>query len=258
MKNYSSGEVAKKPKVSLRTIQYYDTQHIVSPSIRSEKGRRIYTTEDIKKLQLAMLYKALGFALKDIRQIMHSSKPYQVISELLVHYHEQLSVDISKKQTQLDKIEWMQNYIKKESSLDIPDHKTLVMMLNTKKVKTKTNRHLTFYLLFLLISFPICLHFQCPQLAILLSVVGLLWLVASHASHHRYLCCHCQRLFALPWYRDLLTLHDPKKGKYTCCPHCHQRGWMQEVGYQKNKESLLECSFSFRLQFWLVILHLYV
>lgn len=239
MKTYSSGEAARHLGVSLRTVQYYDRQQIVSPSFKSEKDRRIYTEEDLKKLELAILYRELGFALKDIRNIMYSESPDTLLSEMLSSYHHHLSEDIRHKQEQLDKIELMQKKLKKEGSLAISNHQQLVMLLETKRADHRTMRLLAGYLGFLFLSFPICLSFHLPELALFLAAAGLLLLVFYHASRYRYLCPHCQRLFELPWYRDLFSLHDPKKGKYTRCPHCHQRGWMEEFGKVKlYKDSL--------------------
>ena len=37
------GEVAKKIGVTVRTLQYYDKEGLLSPSAESEGGRRLYT-----------------------------------------------------------------------------------------------------------------------------------------------------------------------------------------------------------------------
>ena len=66
---YSSGEFAKKAHVTLRTIRYYDKQNILVPSARTESGARLYTDEDLAKLQQILLLKYLGFSLEDIREI---------------------------------------------------------------------------------------------------------------------------------------------------------------------------------------------
>ncbi len=41
------GELAKKMGVTIRTLQYYDKEGILSPSAESEGGRRLYTDKDI-------------------------------------------------------------------------------------------------------------------------------------------------------------------------------------------------------------------
>ncbi len=66
---YSSGEFAKKARVTLRTIRYYDQKNILKPSYRLESGARLYTDEDLAKLQQILLLKYLGFSLDEIREM---------------------------------------------------------------------------------------------------------------------------------------------------------------------------------------------
>ena len=44
------GEVAKKMDVTVRTLQHYDKEGLLSPSAMSDGGRRLYTDKDIVKL----------------------------------------------------------------------------------------------------------------------------------------------------------------------------------------------------------------
>ena len=41
------GELAKKMNVTVRTLQYYDKEGVLSPSAESEGGRRLYTDKDL-------------------------------------------------------------------------------------------------------------------------------------------------------------------------------------------------------------------
>ena len=41
------GEVAKKVGTTVRTLQYYDKEGLLSPSAESEGGRRLYTDKDL-------------------------------------------------------------------------------------------------------------------------------------------------------------------------------------------------------------------
>ena len=40
------GEVAKKMDITVRTLQHYDREGLLSPSSMSEGGRRLYTDKD--------------------------------------------------------------------------------------------------------------------------------------------------------------------------------------------------------------------
>ena len=61
------GEVAKKMDVTVRTLQHYDREGLLSPSAISEGGRRLYTDKDIVKLHQILSLKHLGFSLDDIK-----------------------------------------------------------------------------------------------------------------------------------------------------------------------------------------------
>ena len=61
------GEVAKKMDVTVRTLQHYDREGLLSPSAMSEGGRRLYTDKDIIKLHQILSLKHLGFSLDDIK-----------------------------------------------------------------------------------------------------------------------------------------------------------------------------------------------
>lgn len=64
------GEVAKLAHVSVRTLHYYDKVGLLSPSARSEAGYRLYTSDDLDRLQQILFYKELGFSLEDIGDLM--------------------------------------------------------------------------------------------------------------------------------------------------------------------------------------------
>ena len=61
------GEIAKKMNSTVRTLQYYDKEGVLSPSAESEGGRRLYTNKDIVKLHQIQSMKYLGFSLEDIK-----------------------------------------------------------------------------------------------------------------------------------------------------------------------------------------------
>jgi len=71
---FTSGQLAKMAKVSVRTIRFYDTANILKPSIvNDETGARLYVREDFLKLEQILLYKYLGFSLDEIKELMLNS-----------------------------------------------------------------------------------------------------------------------------------------------------------------------------------------
>ena len=61
------GEAAEKTGVTVRTLQYYDREGLLSPSAESEGGRRLYTDKDLVMLHQIISLKSLGFSLNDIK-----------------------------------------------------------------------------------------------------------------------------------------------------------------------------------------------
>lgn len=64
---YTVGEMARRMGVSVRTLQYYDRQGILSPSSHSEGGRRLYSAQDAIRLQQILSLKYMGLSLEDIK-----------------------------------------------------------------------------------------------------------------------------------------------------------------------------------------------
>jgi DNA-binding transcriptional MerR regulator len=75
MKNvyYRTGEFARKASVSERTLRYYDRLDLLSPTSYSEAGYRLYTDDDLPRLQQILGLKYLGFSLEEIRRCLESS-----------------------------------------------------------------------------------------------------------------------------------------------------------------------------------------
>ncbi|MGV8083099.1 MAG: MerR family transcriptional regulator [Coriobacteriia bacterium] len=67
---YTVGDVSKTAHVSIRTLHHYDELGLLAPSRRTAAGYRLYSDEDLLKLQQILFYKELGFELDEIRSLM--------------------------------------------------------------------------------------------------------------------------------------------------------------------------------------------
>lgn len=65
-------EVSKLTGVSIRTLQYYDKIHLLSPSDYTESGYRLYDDTALERLQQILLFKELEFPLRDIKHIINA------------------------------------------------------------------------------------------------------------------------------------------------------------------------------------------
>ena len=64
------GELAKQTGLSVRTLHYYDEIELLTPSHRTEIGHRLYSDQDIIRLQQIISLRQLGFSLKEIRECL--------------------------------------------------------------------------------------------------------------------------------------------------------------------------------------------
>lgn len=65
-------EVSELAHVSVRTLHHYDKIGLLHPSERSDAGYRLYSDDDLARLQQIMLFRELEFPLADIRTILDS------------------------------------------------------------------------------------------------------------------------------------------------------------------------------------------
>lgn len=63
----SVGQLARKMGVTVRTIQYYDQQGLLTPSAKGQNNQRLYTLADQETLCRILVLKYLGMSLADIR-----------------------------------------------------------------------------------------------------------------------------------------------------------------------------------------------
>jgi DNA-binding transcriptional MerR regulator len=68
---YTVGQVATLAKVSVRTLHHYDALGLLSPSGRSEAGYRLYTDDNLERLQQVLFYREHGLPLDDIARLMN-------------------------------------------------------------------------------------------------------------------------------------------------------------------------------------------
>ena len=64
-------EVSQKTGVSIRTLQYYDRIGLLHPAAYSDAGYRLYDDTSLEKLQQILLFRELGFPLKEIKEIVN-------------------------------------------------------------------------------------------------------------------------------------------------------------------------------------------
>ncbi|QKH04990.1 MerR family transcriptional regulator (plasmid) [Bacillus cereus] len=66
-------KVGELAGVTVRTLRYYDKIGLLKPASKTEGGHRLYTNEEVKKLQQVQFLKKIGFSLHEIKNMLASS-----------------------------------------------------------------------------------------------------------------------------------------------------------------------------------------
>jgi MerR family transcriptional regulator, thiopeptide resistance regulator len=64
------GEVAELARVTVRALHHYDELGLLSPSGRYEAGYRLYSYDDLARLQEILIWRRLGFPLAEIQAVL--------------------------------------------------------------------------------------------------------------------------------------------------------------------------------------------
>ncbi|WP_405080121.1 MerR family transcriptional regulator [Paenibacillus chitinolyticus] len=69
---YSVGELARKANITVRTLHHYDQIGLLKPSGSTEGGHRLYSDEDVMRLEQISILKKMGLGLKAVREMLDS------------------------------------------------------------------------------------------------------------------------------------------------------------------------------------------
>lgn len=88
------GELARRIGLSIRTLHWYDEIGLLTPSFHSETGHRLYTPNDVARLQQIKSLRQLGFALEDVRACLDRAdfSPLELIELHLTQLRGQMEV----------------------------------------------------------------------------------------------------------------------------------------------------------------------
>ncbi len=117
MKFYQIGELAKKLKISPRTIRYYEEIGLLKEAKRKYGNYRIYDEEDYTRLKFIIKLKLLGLKLSQIQELEKLYREHQsnkrLIPRLIEMFDEKIK-EIDEKIANLQSLkEEILNYKKK-------------------------------------------------------------------------------------------------------------------------------------------------
>lgn len=129
------GELARRCGLSIRTLHHYDAIGLLSPSMRTEAGTRIYGRQDFLRLHRIQVLKQIGYSLLDIRSALDDPTldPLEIIDRQVCFLERQ-----ARRASQLsDKLKYVSSRLAHGGAVDAVD------WLNLLEMTTIYERHLT-------------------------------------------------------------------------------------------------------------------
>lgn len=225
---YQTGDLAKQYHVTVRTIQYYDKQGLLKTVTTGENGRRIFDDESKRDLEIILILKQFGFALKDIKKIMLEDSKLQTVRTMLLQRAIEVEEEIQSQQALWKKLKQFSEYIGEHSDA------SLAKMIHTQQhVKDKSKiKRLTRSMMYTLVPIAILQYTSllvsiylkkwCPlmlALPILITYVG--YFTRFMHRNVAYICPNCQSTFQPKLIKWMFAHHTPWARKLNC-PHCNQ------------------------------------
>ncbi len=117
--SYKVKEVADMVGVSVRTLHHYDQIGLLPPESISPAGYRLYSDQDLERLQQILFFKELGFSLQESKDIINKpgfdrKEALSAHKNLLIEKKNRLEKIISAVEQTIESIEGVRQMDKKE------------------------------------------------------------------------------------------------------------------------------------------------
>ena len=236
MSIYTTGEMAKLCGVTVRTVQYYDSRDLVKPSQLSEGGRRLYSDDDLKRMQMICYLRELGLSINSISQLLAEEHPEKVLSLLLCEQEKQLCGEIAEREERLAKLQQLQRTIKTAKMFSVDSMGDMAKRMEDKRKLRKLRWtmvgvglvaeafEVSTALIWVLKGIWWPFAFIGMPMLIALSI----WVSAYYFRNVDYICPQCETVFKPKFKQAFFANHTPTTRKLTC-PHCGHKGFCVET-----------------------------
>ncbi len=235
MSQYTTGEIARLCSVTVRTVQYYDSRGILTPSALTEGGRRLFSDDDLKKLKTICFLRELGFSIDAISRLFAEENPVSVISLLLEQQETELRTELEKNQEKLEKIIQLKKEIGFSKDISVENIFDIAHTLENKKSLRN------FRIKMLLWAIPVgilewgsialwCFKDMWWPFVIYTAIAIPFAAVFSKIYHKKidYICPECHTQFKPSFKAMFFASHTPKTRKLVC-PSCGKKSYCIEV-----------------------------
>lgn len=232
---FTTGELAKLCDVSVRTVQFYDEKGLLPPAQLSEGGRRLYRSDDLRKLRLICLLKALGLSLDAIRGVLESPDSTDVLLCLLEEQARRMDEELAETQRARAEIVSMMEDIRQSKTIPAASIDDMERIMKGKQKLKKDQR-------IMLVVGIICDIIEIGTIVwwiirgdwlpfaigMPVAVVMAILLVRMYYRDTAYICPHCHAVFKPSMKEFFWSNHTPRTRKLTCSV-CKSRDWCVET-----------------------------
>ncbi len=123
------GELATRTGVSVRALHHYDEIGLLTPSLRTPSGHRLYQDTDIARLQQIQSLRVMGIPLDEVKRLLDGAvvTPREVLDLHLARLHEQIAL-----QNRLaERIQTLATHMDRMESTSIDDLCQIIQAMTT-------------------------------------------------------------------------------------------------------------------------------
>ena len=123
------GELASRTGMSVRALHHYDEIGLLTPSLRTPSGHRLYQDADIARLQQIQSLRLMGIPLDEVKRLLDGAAmtPREVIDLHLARLHEQIAL-----QNRLaERIQTLATHMDRVESTSIDDLCQIIQAMTT-------------------------------------------------------------------------------------------------------------------------------
>lgn len=242
MSKYTTGEIAKLCGVTVRTVQYYDTRGILTPSDLTEGGRRLYSEDDLKLMKIICFLREIGLSIESISKLLKEEDPANVISLLLDQQRESLESEIDEREAKLQKLSELRSGLKNFKVLSIESIGDIAYIMNNRnELKRLHTAMLLTAIPFAILQLTsvalwITRGIWWPFIVWAVTIIPYgIWITRLYYKKVDYICPQCHTVFKPSFKEMFFAAHTPATRKLTC-PGCGHRGFCVEAAGSAQKE----------------------